>query len=148
MIIQILIGSLMIVFTTIIHAAGMMVGMRLFISAYGKRLGSGAMLSRALLMAGLILILIAATLIETSAWAGMYTAIGAIPDFETSLYFSMVTYTTLGFGDIVLTVDWRLLSSIEAANGIVMFAWTTALIVVAIHQVSQTLRQFDGIDHR
>jgi hypothetical protein len=148
MTIQILIGFLMIVFTTIIHAGGMMVGMRLFISTWGRRLGEGSMLSRALLMAGLILILVVATLIEAGIWAGAYSVIGAIPDFEPALYFSMVTYTTLGFGDIVLTDDWRLLSSIEAANGIIMFAWTTALIVVAIHQVSRTLQKFDAVDKK
>jgi len=148
MTIQILIGFLMIVFTTLIHAGGMMIGMRLFISTYGRRLGAGSILSRALLMAGLILILVVATLIEAGVWAGAYSVIGAIPEFETALYFSMVVYTTLGFGDIVLTDDWRLLSSIEAANGIIMFAWTTALIVVAIHQVSRTLQKFDAVDQK
>jgi len=146
MTIQILIGLLIIVLTTIIHAGGMMAGMRLFISEYGRRLGAGPMLSRAMLMAALILILVIATLIEASIWAGVYTVIGAISDFETSLYFSMVTYTTLGFGDVVLMEDWRLLSSIEAANGIIMFAWSTALIVVAIRQVSRSLQQFGAVD--
>jgi len=138
MTIQILIGFLMIIFTTIIHAGGMVIGMRLFMSTYGRRLGADTMLSRALLMAGLILILVVATLIEASVWAGAYLVIGAIPDFEPALYFSMVVYTTLGFGDIV----------IEAANGIIMFAWTTALIIVAIHQVSRTLQKFDAMDQK
>jgi hypothetical protein len=148
MTIQIFIGFLLIVITTMIHAGGMMVGMRLFLSSYGRRLGEGSMLSRALLMAGLILILVVATMIEASIWAAAYTVIGAITDFEPALYFSMVIYTTLGFGDIVLTEDWRLLSSIEAANGIIMFAWTTALIVVAIRQVSHSLQQLNGMDQR
>ena len=79
MTIQILVGFLMIVITTIIHASGMMVGMRLFISTYGRRLAADSMLSRALLMAGLILILVVATLIEAGIWAGAYSVIGDIP---------------------------------------------------------------------
>jgi len=106
------------------------------------------MLSRAYLMAGLILILVIATLIEAGVWAGAYLLTGAISDFEPALYFSMATYTTLGFGDIVLTDDWRLLSSIEAANGIIMFAWSTGLIVIAIRQVSRTLQKFDAMDQK
>lgn len=51
------------------------------------------------------------------------------------LYFSTVTYTTLGFGDVVMEPGWRLLSSFQAANGIIMFGWTTALIVAAVQFV-------------
>jgi len=54
---------------------------------------------------------------------------------EPALYFSMVTYTTLGSGDVTLEDQWRLLGSFEAANGIVMFGWTTALIVAAVHKL-------------
>jgi hypothetical protein len=40
----------------------------------------------------------------------------------------MVTFTSLGYGDIVLTGKWRTLASIQAANGVIVFGWTTALI--------------------
>ena len=47
---------------------------------------------------------------------------------EDAVYFSTVTFTTLGYGDIVLHDQWRVLSGIEAANGIVILGWSTALI--------------------
>ena len=48
----------------------------------------------------------------------------------------MVTFTTLGYGDLVLTGEWRLLASFEeAANGTIMFGWTTAVIVAMVHRV-------------
>ena len=47
----------------------------------------------------------------------------------------MVTYTTLGYGDIVLHERWRVLASFEAANGIIMFGWTTAIVMAVIRQV-------------
>ena len=62
----------------------------------------------------------------------------AIQGFENAFYFSMVTYTTLGCGDIVLDERWRLLSSFEAANGIIMFGWTTAIVIYVVQRVYAT----------
>ena len=47
----------------------------------------------------------------------------------------MVTYTTLAYGDVVLTGQWRSLATIQAANGVIIFGWTTALIFVFIPRV-------------
>ena len=47
----------------------------------------------------------------------------------------MVTYTTLGYGDVVLIERWRLLSSFEATNGIIMFGWTTAIVIAAVQRI-------------
>ena len=44
----------------------------------------------------------------------------------------MVTFTTLGYGDVLLNERWRILGSFEAANGIIMFGWTTAIIIISI----------------
>lgn len=85
--------------------------------------------------------------IEASVWAIMYLynpAITMLPDAETAFYFSLVTYTSLGYGDIVLTGDWRILSAIEAANGVIIFGWTTALIFYFIQQVYQTGKHSKG----
>jgi hypothetical protein len=75
-----------------------------------------------------VTLLFVASLLEVTAWAAMYLAVGALSDSESAFYFSMVTYTSLGYGDVVLEKGWRLLGAFEAANGIVMFGWTTALI--------------------
>jgi voltage-gated potassium channel Kch len=69
-----------------------------------------------------------------------------VPGFERALYFSIVTYTTLGYGDIVLDENWRLLSSFQAANGIIIFGWTTAVIIVAIRTVSRRLSEFGEVN--
>ena len=61
-------------------------------------------------------------------WAYFYLQVGALPDFESALYFSTSTFTTVGFGDIYLDIDWRLLSSFQAANGFILFGWSTAFI--------------------
>ena len=88
---------------------------------------------RVIFISALVIIMFFASVIESAAWAGAYLLCGAISGLEQALYFSMVTYTTLGYGDVVLGEQWRLLASFEAANGIIMFGWTTAVIVAAVH---------------
>jgi voltage-gated potassium channel Kch len=62
-------------------------------------------------------------------------ASGALPSFEEALYFSTVTFTTVGYGDIILGREWRQLATFEAANGWIIFGWATALIMTVIQRL-------------
>ena len=73
--------------------------------------------------------------LEAVVWASTYILIGALEHFEQALYFSMVTFTTLGYGDVTLENQWRVLGSFEAANGIIMFGWTTAIVFFAVQRI-------------
>src|SRR3982751_3453605 len=66
--------------------------------------------------------LIGIHLVEIAAWATLYVWRGAMPDVQSALYFSAVTYTTTGYGDVVLPLEWRLVGGIEALTGILMCA--------------------------
>jgi len=55
--------------------------------------------------------------------------------FEESLYFSLVTMATLGYGDVVLDKSWRILSAIQGANGSFLFGWSTALTFYAVQRI-------------
>lgn len=68
-------------------------------------------------------------------WALAFLALGAFADLETALYFSLVAFTTLGFGDLLLPQEWRLLAGMEAANGFISFGLLTALMAEALRQV-------------
>jgi len=126
--------------TSILHVGGMTAGLRWLSSRLATELRKTSIWNRSLVVAVMVLIMFAVTMVEAGAWAAIYLAVGAISGFEKALYFSTVTYTTLGFGDVVLDEQWRLLSSLEAANGIIMFGWTTALIFAAIRHVSERLK--------
>jgi hypothetical protein len=76
-----------------------------------------------------------ATLLESAAWAATYIYVGSIQQFEEALYFSLVTYSTLGYGDVTLDSSHRLLSAFEAANGVIMLGWSTAIVVAVIQKV-------------
>ena len=61
--------------------------------------------------------------------------LGEFDSLEPALYFSTVTFTTLGYGDITLTEGWRLLSAFEAANGIILFGVSTAFVFAMIQKI-------------
>lgn len=64
-------------------------------------------------------------LIEISIWALFYAFAHGMPDLHTAFYFSSVTYTTVGYGDVVLPREWRLVGEVEALTGILMCGWST-----------------------
>jgi len=143
---QVLIGSGLMLLTTVVHAIGMSIGFRWLTSVHNRRELELSMISRSLVVGVLVLIMFVATLIESGFWAALYLSLDTISEFENALYFSLVTYTTLGYGDVVLEGQWRLLSSFQAANGIIMFGWTTAVIIVGIKDVSRALPKLRASD--
>ena len=73
--------------------------------------------------------------IDVIVWALAYALTGAIPGMPSALYFSAVTYTTTGYGDIVLPEDWRLVGAIEALTGILMCGWSTGFFVAVVSRM-------------
>jgi hypothetical protein len=72
---------------------------------------------------------------EAAVWAVVYRLIGVVPDFETAFYFSFVAFTTVGFGDVTLAPPWRILSAMEAADGMLLFGWSTAFLFAVVQRV-------------
>lgn len=64
-------------------------------------------------------------LLEILLWAAAFVALGCLPDIGAAFYFSSITYTTVGYGDVVLPTGWRNLSSAEALTGILMAGLST-----------------------
>ena len=86
-------------------------------------------------VAGIILLMFLASVLEVIVWALLYLALDIFQSGEQAFYFSGVTYTTLGYGDMVIDGSWRILSAFEAANGIIMFGWTTALVFAVVQRI-------------
>jgi hypothetical protein len=76
-------------------------------------------------------------IIQTSLWALFYYFQDLFSDFETSLYFSMVSFTTLGYGDVLLPRRWRLLGVIEGFSGVLLCGVSTAFIFAAVNAMFQ-----------
>jgi hypothetical protein len=73
--------------------------------------------------------------VEIWSYAIFYDAVGATQTFEEALYFSTVTYATIGYGDITLPRIWRILGAIEGANGVMLLGWSTAFFVSVVGRI-------------
>ena len=92
--------------------------------------------NRRLVMIAIGALLTAGTLfLEILLWAWVYRHVGAIQGLEASLYFSGITFTTVGYGDITLAKCWQLLSVGEAVNGVLMAGWSTALLIFLVQKM-------------
>ena len=140
MTLQIILGSMMVIVTTIIQSGFTVVVVRALRRRVSKEF-TRSLWRSTLMLAVFVLWLFLATILEVWTWALLYLALDAVTTLEEAAYFSMETFTTLGYGDITLDKNWRLLSSFEGANGLLMFGWSTALVFAAIQWIYRTRTQ-------
>ncbi|MEM5274621.1 potassium channel family protein [Cupriavidus taiwanensis] len=88
-----------------------------------------------LLLSAVMLLTLLCNFAQMAIWAVLFLLLGEFPDFAGALYHSAVNFATLGYGDIVMSGDWRVLGPIEAANGILMFGVSTAVMTAAVLDV-------------
>lgn len=77
----------------------------------------------------LVILLLFLHSLEVGCWALLYDANRCFPDFPTAVYFSLTTFCTVGYGDVVLDREWRLLGGLEALTGMMMVSWSTVLLL-------------------
>lgn len=85
-------------------------------------------------------------LIEITVWALFYLWKDAMPDLPSALYFSAVTYTTTGYGDLVLPEEWRLVGGVEALTGILMCGWSTGFFFAVVSRMLEKPSKKTGPD--
>ena len=132
MIVPLLLAFGLICATVLIHALGTWEAVAYLARAWSKRKPSSRRLGREIQIIRVVSVLLLIHLMEAAIWAAFYRISGLFFEFETALYFSITSYTTVGYGDVLLPPSWRVLGPMEAAVGILMFGWSTAIIVAAI----------------
>ena len=134
--------------TVIIHGAGTVASAGRVARLWNERKDRAGRLRAELLMAQLVGTLLLLHLAEAAVWALFFVLVGGLPDFESAAYFSLTSYTTVGYGDVVLPEPWRLLGPIEAAVGVLMLGWSTGILVAVIGvihgQLFLSLRKHGG----
>jgi hypothetical protein len=133
MLTKLLMAFLLMAACVVLHAAGLTAAMRwlerslpALANTYGRRLRLLAVVASWTVMVHLV---------EIMVWGAYYAGGGAMPDLDTALYFSAVTYTTVGYGDFVLPATWRLAGGVEALTGILMCGWSTAFFFAFVNQI-------------
>jgi hypothetical protein len=142
-----LIGGGLVAITVAIHALGTTGLVRFLTSASIDAEGTWSFRRVLSVLTITAVVLVFLHAIEIMVWAGVYKTLvpaGELADFEAAVYFSFVTFTTLGYGDITLSEGYRLLSGIQALNGILLVGWSTALMFVVV----QKIWQIDDADER
>jgi hypothetical protein len=132
---QILIGSVLISFSVLVEAAfiGCVV---VTLTRFGTWLVAGnRVVKLTVTLTAITLWLLAALSIAVWLWAVTFLALELFETLEAALYFAVVAFTTLGFGDVILEQEWRLLSGFIAANGLILFSLSTAFLIEAMRRL-------------
>ncbi len=137
MITQLAIGGGLIGLNVIIHAFALDIILRTASKWHHSLKQRLARLWKPFLSSAVVLAVFCSHIAQIWIWALVYLLLKQIPlnDIHTAVYFSTTTMTTLGFGDITLPAPWNLLSAIEAANGFIIFGWSTAFIFEVMSQI-------------
>ena len=128
-----LVGTAIVVPMVIFHVAGL-----LFLSQLLKRLAKRSPEQDPLALWWFLTVAVLAILgihtVEAWCWGAVYLALGEFATMKDALYFSVVTSTTLGYGDMLLSERWRLLSTFEAMGGLILFGVSTAYLLALLRR--------------
>lgn len=94
----------------------------------------------------LVGILFTLHVLEVWVWGEFYLRQHCFPDRETAYYFSLTSYTTVGYGDVVIAHPWRLMGGLEAITGVLLFGWSTAALVTYLGRFRESLEKGVGAE--
>jgi hypothetical protein len=140
---SVLIGMFLVGLTVVVHAVGTTYWLRFTVRSLSSKDAWRSQTALAVLLSTAVVLLLL-HVAEVFLWAVTYLVLPVITRLETleeAVYFSLVTFTTLGYGDITLNKEGRLLSGIEAMNGILLFGWTTATLFSVVQRIAQAMKK-------
>ncbi len=138
MTLQIILSLLIITATIFVHGFGTAWGLNYLLDKHQSADQSYGFIKSMKILSSTAVFLMILHYIEIAIWAFVYLLIpelDKLSHWEEAIYFSTVTYTTLGYGDITLPPVWRIMSGFEAMNGILLFGWSTALFFAVMQKI-------------
>lgn len=140
---QIVLGSALLTLCALIHV-GFVAFLVPFLAHMAERMERSASRLRTLIITSLnVLILLVAHTLQVWAWAFAFFVMRAFEDFPTSFYFATATYTTLGYGDLLLDPGLRIFGTFAAITGLLTFGISTALLMGVIVRLLPALNDKD-----
>ena len=130
--IPLIVGCLMIASTVVVQATAINAVVRLLRRQVPPADPVAHWLYNVGVAARALLVIVAAQLVQIAAWAALFVGCHEFDDFATAFYHSAMNFTTLGYGDIVMSPAWKLLGPLEAVAGMLMFGISTAVLFAVI----------------
>lgn len=124
MLLPLVIGTLTIFVNMLVQVLAVVVLIQFFVNRRSRKLKKGTILSDMWILSFALIVLFAGNIFQFAIWASLFMYLGEFQDFATAFYHSTVNFASLGYGDIVMSEQWRLLGALEAANGVLMFGLT------------------------
>lgn len=134
---EILLAVIIVSVCLLLHVVGLLIMAEWLFQHRDYLQRKGARMRYALIMILLFSGILLLHVTETSLWAAFYYTRALFNDFETSLYFSLTSYTTIGYGDVLLPQKWRLLGAIEGVSGVLLCGISTAFIFAVMSAMFQ-----------
>jgi hypothetical protein len=131
---QVVLAMLLSSATVLIHVVGIVYAVLPLTGRQQRKVERGGFAVPVMALSRLVSGLLVLHLVEMSVWAIAFASLAVLPDFETSLYFSLTSYTTVGYGDVLPSREWRLVGPIEAAVGVLMLGLSTSFIVATLQR--------------
>jgi len=129
MLIPMLIGIVMMVINLGILVLVVSLLIRLLTRRAGDYSAEPSLFSDVKVLSLVMAVLMSGHVLQFASWAFLFTWLGEFTDFATAFYHSTVNFTSLGYGDIVMSEKWRLLGALEAGNGVLMFGLSASTIL-------------------
>ena len=128
-----MLATAMVVLTVLIHGAGITALARgLSIKTGDNAEHHHFSFKRAVIILVVVLSLFTLHGIEIWLYAAVYLLIDAVHNLEAAVYYSTITYASIGFGDTEMARSWRLVGAIEGINGVLLLGWSTAFFVTVV----------------
>jgi hypothetical protein len=136
--VQFAVATLMVLLCVVVHGFGLF--------GLNRALRSEAALERlehlrplsprgAVFTLGAVVAMLALHGVEIWLFALVYLVLGAIPELEAALYFSSISYSTVGYSDTHIAHQWRLVGAFESVLGIFLLGWSTAFFFRMIGRI-------------
>lgn len=130
-----IIGIVMMLACLAIQCMALAVVLRQLQSLEQSRLSFRSWPGAVLVLSVVTIIILAGNLTQIALWAGLFVYLGEFNDFMTAFYHSVVNFSTLGYGDMVMSDKHRLLGALEALNGVLMIGLSTGTMFVVVNEM-------------
>ena len=87
-----------------------------------------------------MLIMMSGTILQIALWAALFVGLGEFDEYYEAVYFSTVNFSSLGYGDVVMTRSWKLLGPLEALCGVLMLGMSAAALMAILQQMIKSHR--------